>query len=85
MKEQILNVTFIVNGVDVEIEVTPNQLLKTGRNKVLKLSNNIGRPAIEWEIHSDAGQALNPNKTFAAERVGSSDRLFLNLAVGFGG
>lgn len=80
-----MKVTFIVNGVDVVIEMTGNQFLKTGRNGALRASNNDGRPPDDWELHTDAGKPLNPNKSL--EKLGISDgaRLFINLKVGFGG
>ena len=85
-----ITLIFIVNGVDVSIDANIHEPLKVARNKALTDSNNTGRPMDEWEIHNDAGQALDPDKKIedlGLEDLGLVDgaRLFLNLKVGAGG
>ena len=85
MPENKILIIFIVNGVDVPVEVNLNAPIKTGRNKALALSNNTGRPPEEWEIHNDAGQPLDPEAKAGELGLKERDRLFLNLKVGAGG
>ena len=85
MPQNKFSIVFIVNGVDVPVDVNLNAPIKTGRNKALELSNNTGRPPEEWEIHDDAGQPLDPNKKAGQLGLKDGDRLFLNLKVGAGG
>lgn len=80
-----ITLIFIVNGVDVRVEENVNEPLKVARNHALEDSNNTGRPFDEWEIHNDAGQALDPNKKIEQSSLTDGTRLFLNLKVGAGG
>lgn len=76
---------FIVNGVDVLVEVAKTKNLHLARDKALQDSNNTGRPFDEWEIHDSSGLRLDPGKTVEVQGLQNGDRLFLNLEVGFGG
>lgn len=80
-----LTTIFIVNGVDVHVEAAAGYTLKYSRNIALEDSNNTGRPFDEWEIHNDAGQSLNPNKSLVDNNLVDGSRVFLNLKVGAGG
>ncbi len=80
-----ITLIFIVNGVDVPVEANIHEPLKVARNKALTDSNNTGRPMDEWEIHNDAGQALDPDKKIEDFGLADGARLFLNLKVGAGG
>ncbi len=80
-----ITLIFIVNGVDVPVEANIHEPLKVARNKALTDSNNTGRPMDEWEIHNDAGQALDPDTKIVDLGLADGARLFLNLKVGAGG
>jgi hypothetical protein len=80
-----LTLIFIVNGVDVPVEANIHEPLKVARDKALRDSNNTGRPMDEWEIHNDAGQALDPDKKIVDLSLVDGARLFLNLKVAAGG
>jgi hypothetical protein len=80
-----ITLIFIVNGVDVPVEANIHEPLKVARNKALTDSNNTGRPMDEWEIHNDAGQALDPDKKIEDLGLADGARLFLNLKVAAGG
>ncbi len=80
-----ITLIFIVNGVDVPVEGNIHEPLKAARNKALADSNNTGRPMDEWEIHNDAGKALDPDKKIADLGLVDGARLFLNLKVAAGG
>ena len=85
MSKNVVSLIFIVNGVDVPVEVNLNAPIQVGRNKALEESNNTGRPVDEWEIHNDAGQPLDPKAKVGELGLKEGDRLFLNLKVGAGG
>ncbi len=85
MSDNKIKIIFIVNGVDVPVDVNLNAPIQTGRNKALELSNNTGRPPEEWEIHNDAGEPLVPSNKASQLNLKDGDRLFLNLKVGAGG
>lgn len=80
-----ITLIFIVNGVDVQVDENTHEPLKVARDKALRESNNTGRPLDEWEIHNDAGQALDPDKKIGDFGLVDGSRLFLNLKVGAGG
>jgi hypothetical protein len=80
-----ITLIFIVNGVDVRVEENVHEPIKVARDHALQDSNNTGRPFDEWEIHNDAGQALDPSKKIGELGLIDGTRLFLNLKVGAGG
>ena len=80
-----ITLVFIINGVDVPIEANINQPLKVAMNKALKDSDNTGRPVDEWEVHTEEGQDLDPDKKVEDLELTGGARLLLNLKVGGGG
>lgn len=84
MGEEI-TLIFIVNGVDVPVLAFLNSLIETNRNIALTMSNNVGRPFEEWDVHNDAGMPLKPGDTVEEAGLEDRDRVFLNLKVGAGG
>lgn len=85
MSKNKIQITFIVNGVDVPVEANVNSPLAAARNKALELSNNTGRPMDEWEVHNEAGQPLDAAAKIEELGLADGTRLFLNLKVGAGG
>lgn len=81
----MIKIVFIVNGVDVPVKLKETSFVFTGRNQALRLSNNMGRPFDEWEIHNAAGEPLAPKTRVKSLGLVDGDRLFLNLGVGAGG
>ena len=81
----MIELVFIVNGVDVKIRTSALASIETSRDKVLEMSNNTSRPVDEWEIHNDAGQQLDPRSRVYELGLKDGDRVFLNLKVGAGG
>lgn len=80
-----VSLVFIINGVDTTVEANLHEPLKAVRNKALEQSNNTGRPVDEWQIHTEDGVLLDPDKK--VEELGLADgaRLLLSLTIGAGG
>jgi Protein of Unknown function (DUF2604) len=78
-------IIFIVNGVDLRVEIPEYKKLSVAKETALNESNNISRSYIEWEIHNDEGYMLDDSKTVYDLGIVDGDRVFLNLKVGAGG
>ena len=81
----MVTICFIVNGVDVRVDIPEYKKLKVAKETALSDSNNIGRPYDMWEVHNNEGIMLNDSKTIWDLGIKDGDRVFLNLAVGAGG
>ncbi len=80
-----ITLVFIINGVDVPVDANINAPLKVARDKALRDSDNTGRAVDEWEIHTEDGKTLDPDKKVEALGLADGARLLLNLKVGAGG
>lgn len=76
---------FIINGVDISIEVNLDAPLIEAVQRVLEESNNTGRPPEEWEVRNVDGVLLEMNRTPKELILQEGARLFLSLRVGAGG
>ena len=76
---------FIINGVDISIEVNLDAPLIEAVQRVLEESNNTGRPPEEWEVRNVDGVLLEMNRTPKELNLQEGARLFLSLRVGAGG
>lgn len=85
MKENKIKIIFVVNGVDTPIEANVHEPLKAARNKALEVSNNTGRPADEWQVHTEDGVLLDADKKIMELELKDGVRLLLSLTVGAGG
>jgi hypothetical protein len=88
MKENSKNkvtLIFIINGVNATVEANIHEPLKTARNKALEESNNTGRPADEWQIHTEDGVLLDADKKIEELGLADEARLLLSLTIGAGG
>jgi len=72
----------IINGVDIIYDMKPESKIEHYRDLALADSNNTGRAFGDWEIHDDEGNLIKPETL--VDHI-ESDRLFLNLSIGFGG
>ncbi|CDX14886.1 hypothetical protein MPLB_1490078 [Mesorhizobium sp. ORS 3324] len=57
-----IDLTVVVNGQATEVEANPNQPLQVVRTKALENTQNIARPAENWEFKDEAGIRLDVNK-----------------------
>jgi len=81
----MMELVFIVNGVNIKVKVLPTGFVRTGKRKALELGNNTGRPPSEWEVHNESGSPLDSDAKWIKYGIEDGDRIFLNLAVGAGG
>lgn len=84
-KQNKINIVFVINGVDAAVEANTNEPLKAARNKALAQSNNTGRPVDDWQVTTEPGDLLDPEKKIEELGVQDGVRLLLTLAVGAGG
>lgn len=80
-----ISLVFIINGVDISIEVNPAAPLIEAVQRVLEESKNTGRPPEEWEVRNVDGVLLEMNRTPKELDLQDGARLFLSLRVGAGG
>lgn len=77
--------TVVVNGQPVNFEVGDDAPLGAVRAKALELTNNVGRPAEDWELKDEAGAVLDLTKTVGESCFGKKVTLFLSLRAGVAG
>jgi hypothetical protein len=80
-----IDLYFIINGVETKVEANVHEPLKAARNKALEKSNNIARPADDWQVTTEAGDLLDPEKKIVELGLQDGVHLLLTLAVGAGG
>jgi len=80
-----INITVVVNGQPVPLEVNIEEKLRAVAHKALEKSGNSGQPLDNWELRDSAGQILELNKKVADYGITSGTKLFLNLKAGVGG
>lgn len=80
-----MRLVFIINGVDLSIDVNVDAPLIEAVQRVLEESNNTGRPPEEWEVRDVGGVLLEINRTPKELGLQEGARLFLSLRVGAGG
>ena len=80
-----MRLVFIINGVDLSIDVNMDAPLIEAVQRVLEESNNTGRPPEEWEVRDVGGVLLEINRTPKELGLQEGARLFLSLRVGAGG
>jgi hypothetical protein len=76
---------FIINGEDVPVEMSMEDILARARNKALGDSHNTGQPPDEWEIRNEKGHFLDSQSTIGSHALKNGSKLFLTLKVGLGG
>lgn len=80
-----IHVAFIINGDEVTVETRVTTLLGVARDEALIKSKNTGRPFTDWEISTENGMVLDPNRTFESYGFTKNVTLLLNVVVGAGG
>jgi hypothetical protein len=84
-EHKTIDLLFIINGVETEVEANVHEPLKAARNKALAQSSNTGRPVDDWQVTTEKGDLLDPEKTIQELGLQGGERLLLRLAVGAGG
>lgn len=75
---------FIINGEDCDVDVTEDMTLINVVKKVLKASENTGRPASDYEVRDDQGRLLDETQTVSSISP-DVPYFFLTLGIGAGG
>jgi hypothetical protein len=81
-----INLTVVVTGKPVEIEIAIDNPLGTVVTEALEQSHSTGRPATDWELKDRSNNPFSDlNKT--VEEYGIQDKavLYLDLRAGGGG
>ena len=86
-KERDRNVTLavVVNGTRTEVTVDGGDALVAVRDKALKQTDNVGRPAEDWELKTEAGDVLDLATLVRDSGFVSGTVLFLSLKAGVAG
>lgn len=69
---------FVINGENVDVQVTPDQTLAQARDLALAKSYNTGRSALDWDIYDPEGRVLPP-ETLVGQTT--PPKLFLALKM----
>jgi len=81
-----LELTFVVNGEDVVLDVPEHQPLHAAVSQALAKSKNDARPANEWELRYEDGTMIEDlSKPVNEYGFKPGIRLYLTLKVGAGG
>ena len=85
MSDKLIEVTIIVNGQPIKIEVKPDTLIQTAVIAALKDSGNSGQPLENWELRDASGQVVDLDKRVEDVVPKEGTELFLSLKAGVGG
>lgn len=80
-----VEITIIVNGQPVPIELQLHAPLHVAAQKALNDSGNSGQSLQNWELRDADGQVLDMNKKGEDYGITVAKKLFLNLKAGVGG
>lgn len=80
-----VDITIIVNGQPVQIELQLQAPLHVAAQKALNDSGNSGQSLQNWELRDANGQVLDTNKKGEDYGIAAGTKLFLNLKAGVGG
>lgn len=79
------DLSVVVNGQPVLVEVNLNAPLRTVIGKALDASGNTGQPPESWELRDADGAQLDLDRKVGDYEFPPDVRLFLNLKAGIGG
>jgi len=77
--------TIVVNGQPATFEAAPDEPMRAVRDKALQQTGNVGRPADDWELKDEAGNALDLDRLVKDYCFGEKVTLFLSLRAGVAG
>ena len=58
VRDTSVTLTVVVNGTRTQVTVEGDDALAAVRDKALQQTNNVGRPAEDWELKTEAGDVL---------------------------
>lgn len=80
-----VTLTVVVNGTRTEVVVDGGDALVAVRDKALHQTDNVGRPAEDWELKTEAGDILDLATLVRDAGFPSGAVLFLSLKAGVAG
>jgi Protein of Unknown function (DUF2604) len=83
--EQNIDVTVVVSGQPVRLQVNVHQTVEHLIHAALQESSNKGQAPSEWELRTESGTLLNPSARIADVGLAEGVTLFLNPRAGAGG
>lgn len=84
MASPMERITFVIQGVEVNVEVDPSGSTSEDIRLALKEAGIGGEPG-EWKARTADGRILDGDKSLIDERVDKPARLYLNKGPGRGG
>ena len=81
----VVKITLVVNGQPTVVIAPKSELLGDVRRKALEQTQNLAQPAESWEIKTEAGDLLDPDKKVGEYQFGLEATLFLSLSAGVAG
>lgn len=84
-QETTVTLTVVVNGTRTEVTAEGNDALVSVRDKALLQTNNVGRPAEDWELKTEGGDVLDLATLMRDSGFASGTVLFLSLKAGVAG
>ncbi|MCY4421285.1 MAG: DUF2604 domain-containing protein [Gammaproteobacteria bacterium] len=85
MREKLNQITIVVNGQPIKVQVKPETLIRTAVIDALKESGNSGQPLENWELRDSSGQIIDLDKSVENVVPKEGTELFLSLKAGVGG
>jgi Protein of Unknown function (DUF2604) len=80
-----MKLVFIINGVDIEVELPKWSTLETAREIALSEAEIVGRPPEDFQVRDDYGVILPLDETLERFNFREGQRLFIMPYVGAGG
>lgn len=84
-QETTVTLTVVVNGTRTEVTAEGSDALVSVRDKALQQTNNVGRPAEDWELKTEGGDVLDLATLVRDSGFTSETVLFLSLKAGVAG
>jgi hypothetical protein len=83
--EKKINLTVVVSGQPVPIEINHNRLVEHLVEKALKQSGNHGQAPDQWELRTESGDLIDQSLQVDQAGIHDGMTLFLNPKTGAGG
>lgn len=80
-----MKLVFIVNGVDIEVDLPAWATLATAREIALSEAEIWGRPSVDFQVRDGLGVTLPLNASLERLNLKDGQRLFMMPFVGVGG
>ena len=82
--EKKIEIIFVIQGKEFNIEVNINQSVKAGVHKALQQAGQSGSHQ-GWELRTESGELINMDSSWKDQNITSPTKLFLSKGAGRGG